>query len=353
MNVTDVLIKSKKTLKDLLFEQVGVYDIYCHFIGYDIEVGKVITSPIRKDNRPTFILFVPNGVDNIFFKDFAWVGGDVFKFVRLFALYHYNLHLKSLKSIVSYIDEEMGIGLFTKDKKTIIRREIDTSFYMNSRTILFKSREFTKRDKKYWKAYHIKKKTLKKYRVRSVHKLLNELKQVIYTVSFNKLSFVYIIYNKVKLYNPEETDFKWRNTCPAHYLQGLEQILKGDSKNKKLIITKSLKDVMVFDTFIGDTYDCIAPHSENNTFSKDILAWIDKKYDEVILIFDFDLAGVVGVNALRKLNRKKFKVKFVSTQRMRVNHKILTIDKDISDFAHGRKKKEVYKKLEHMGLYIP
>jgi hypothetical protein len=34
------------------------------------------------------------------------------------------------------------------------------------------------------------------------------------------------------------------------------------SNNDTLIITKSLKDVMVFYEFIGDRYDVIAPHSE-------------------------------------------------------------------------------------------
>jgi hypothetical protein len=28
---------------------------------------------------------------------------------------------------------------------------------------------------------------------------------------------------KIKLYRPEEApDFKWRNTCPGHYIQGLK-----------------------------------------------------------------------------------------------------------------------------------
>jgi len=351
LNVTDVLIESKKSLIDLLFEHVGAYDIYCHFIGYDLKVGSIIKSPIRKDNRPTFILFVPEKMDDIYFKDFAWVGGNVFKFVKLYALYHDNLHLKKLIHIIKYIDREMGIGLFTKNKKKIYKRKIDTSFYAARRTILFKSRDFTEKDIKFWLAYHITEEKLNKYNVRSVHKLLNEFKQVVFTVSMNKLSFVYIIYNKIKLYNPEETDFKWRNTCPAHYIQGLEQILKGKSKNTKLIITKSLKDVMVFDTFIGDVYDIIAPHSENNLFPETLLTWMFKKYTIIILIYDYDLAGVTGVNKLRKINRDKFVVKFVSTKRIRINNKIITIDKDISDFAHNKKASEVYKKLETMGLY--
>jgi hypothetical protein len=47
-----------------------------------------------------------------------------------------------------------------------------------------------------------------------------------------------------------------------HYIQGLKQMNDRKSNNDTLIITKSLKDVMVFYEFIGDRYDVIAPHSE-------------------------------------------------------------------------------------------
>jgi hypothetical protein len=71
-----------------------------------------------------------------------------------------------------------------------------------------------------------------------------------------------VVFNKIKLYRPEAPDFKWRNTCPGHYIQGLKQMNDRKSNNDTLIITKSLKDVMVFYEFIGDRYDVIAPHSE-------------------------------------------------------------------------------------------
>ena len=352
MNLTRVFIKSRKTLTDILLEKVSQYDIFCHFIGYELEVGKVILSPIRKDKHPTFILFIPIDLDEVFFKDFAWVGGNVFKFVRLFALYQDNLHLKSRKEIIHYIDVEMGIGVFKGVvRKPLRRHKLNTSFFASKRNIRFKSREFTERDLEYWKSYHITKKVLIKYRVKSVHKLLNDLREVLYTVPRNTLTFVYIIYNKVKLYSPESDLFKWRNTCPAHYLQGMEQILSSNSKNKKLIITKSLKDIMVFYTFIGDKYDIVAPHSETNSFTEKFLSWAYDKYDTIIIIYDFDLAGVMGANKLRKLNRDKFIVKFVSTRRVTINGNIKTIDKDISDFAYERSKEEVVLKLKEMDLW--
>jgi hypothetical protein len=55
-----------------------------------------------KDNHPTFILFVPEDKDEVYFKDFAWQGGNVFKFVKLFALYQESINLKEFTDRALY-----------------------------------------------------------------------------------------------------------------------------------------------------------------------------------------------------------------------------------------------------------
>ena len=349
-NLTGVFLDSYKTLTEKLLECISAYDIFCEFIGYDLKINEVVLSPIRNDKRPTFILFVPDHADDVYFKDFAWVGGDVFKFVKLFAVYQEGINLKTRYDIIHYIDSKIGVGLFN-DKKCIIRRKMpDKSFFAAKRKIKFKSRKFTSRDIEYWTQYHITVETLNRFNVRSVHKLLNEINEVKFTVSQTTLTFAYVIFNKVKLYSPEEVDFKWRNTCPGHYLQGLEQLKKFPTKNEDLIITKSLKDAMVFFTFLGDKYDNLAPHTEGYIFTDKFLASLYVRYKRIIIIYDFDLAGVRGANALRKRNKSKFFVIFVSTKRIRVNKKITIIDKDISDYSVGRNPEQINKHLKSIGL---
>jgi hypothetical protein len=70
------------------------------------------------------------------------------------------------------------------------------------------------------------------------------------------------------------------------------------SNNDTLIITKSLKDVMVFYEFIGDRY-VIAPHSETYILQRPSKVFICQVH-KIIIIYDFDLAGVTGANKLRK-----------------------------------------------------
>lgn len=354
MNLTKVFIDSFKTLQDTLFETISSYDIYCNLIGREIKVGETILSPIRRDISPTFVLFIPDDKDEVFFKDFAWVGGNVFKFVRLYALYQEGKTLKNQTEIIKYLDNKLGLGIFdesNKGNKELISIKIDEKFFAAKRVIRFKSRDFTERDLQYWKNYSINEETLKLFDVRSVHKLLNEKNEVIYTVGRSTLTFAYVMFNKVKLYRPEEVpEFKWRNTCPGYYLQGLEQVKKYGLKNKKLIITKSLKDVMVFYEFLKDKYDIIAPHSETYIFTDTEINWMKRHYKKVFIIYDFDLAGVTGANKLKKKDMQYFTVLFVSTNRIRVNGRLKVIDKDISDFAFKRKDEIIKKHLIKIGL---
>jgi hypothetical protein len=108
MNLTDVFLMSKRSLMERLFECVSSYDIFCSFGRCKSRGG--YSKSNTEDNHPTFILFEDK--DEVYFKDFAWQGGNVFKFVKLFALYQESINLKEFTDVVHYIDQRMGIGLF-------------------------------------------------------------------------------------------------------------------------------------------------------------------------------------------------------------------------------------------------
>jgi len=338
-NLLEIYLQSLPTMKDVILNIIPAYDIYCELIGQELEVGsgKLIESPLRADDKPTFGLFVHHEQDVLMFKDFAYETGDVFKFIKLYALYHDSRRINSLYGIALYLQDKLNIPILKNGRvNESARIERPRQFNVQAaRNIKFKSRQYTKRDIKYWQQYYITERTLKLYDVRSVYKLMDEEGRILKVFSSSDICFAYVIYNKVKLYQPlEESTFKWRNTCPAHYIQGWKQ----RRSKKKLIITKSLKDIMVFFELIGNNYDIVAPHSENYNFPEKIVNYINKHYDEVIVIYDFDRAGVNGANKLKRLYN--WIPKFIDTKRIMVNNKLKVIDKDISDYIanHGEDK---------------
>ena len=327
-------VSSKKSLTDKLLDEITDFDIYCELIGMDLELGQTISSPLREDDtRASFSLYVPTELedirpDEVWWKDFAGGFGNVFTFVQKFAAFHHGLVLEKRYDIIKFIDSELGLGLFDTEKVAHEKRVIDYEAAKLKKEILFKSRPFTRRDLLWWARFGIDEDTLKKFNVRSVQYLLGEDYSIKYEFKRTELAFVYVVYDKVKLYCPEEDEFKWRNTCPGHYLFGQQQLEGHDN----LIITKSLKDIMCFYSLIN--CDCLAPQGEAWHFPDELVASLKEKYKNIFVVMDYDPAGI---EAAERLEAQGFTVRWISQEQTLINGKLKVLDKDISDYIknHG------------------
>lgn len=329
--------KHREPLLHKLLRLVDDYDIYSHFLEFEPEFYSCINSPLRDDDTcPSFCVFVPDRIPNlreeeIWYKDQATGDfGTVFKFVKKFALHWYDLTLSNFYEVVQFIDEEMKLGLFgtnTVEFKRIRKKRVFAP--KRATEIKFTSRDFTKYDLNFWNQYHvINRAILKRYKVYSVRYLLNDNNTIKANFSKNTVCFAYVCFDKIKLYQPHaRKEFKWRNTCPSNYYFGLEQLQKKDT----LIITKSLKDIMCF---IGlCDVDAIAPQSETQDIPIEFINKLKSIYKRIILVMDYDLAGVKMANKLKE----HFEIRFISTKRTLVGGKLKCIDKDLSDYlvVHG------------------
>lgn len=350
MNLFKELIQSKKTLTDRLLDEILDYDIYCELTGIDFELGKPVISPIREDDSsPSFSLFIPTQKDNlrpeeIWWRDFRSGSGDVFKFVKLFALQKYDIDLPSRYEIIKFIDEELSLGLFSgniNNKQFRKARVIDYEEARKAKIILFSSRPFTRRDRLWWCERGIDTDDFEEAKIRSVQYLLNEDLTIKHTFRSTDLAFAQIVYDKVKIYCPESIDFKWRNTCPGHYILGEEQCNRTDV----LIITKSCKDIQAFKSLIY--CDSISPQGEGQLFSEEYKTYLLNRYDIIFVVMDYDEAGKKSVE---QFTNDKFKVRWVSNEQIIINGKITILDKDISDYiySHG-----IQAGLDHVKIMFP
>lgn len=344
----------KETLTDKLFKYTDDYEIYSELMNSELELGETVVSPIRGvDEYPSFALFIPTRIkldrkDEIWFKDLGdGRYGDVFKFVKLFALHNFDLELKSRLDIIKFIDLQLELEIFNSNGESKKLKKRDFSRHKSTKEINIKSRPFTRRDLNYWEKLDIDEDDLKKFNVFSVRYLLDDNNFVRKEFSKSELAFVYVIFDKKKLYQPNAPKaFKFRNSCPGndpYYYQGFEQLEGHDT----LIITKSLKDVIVFwkyfNIFLKLKVDVLAPHAESINFSSEFLEAIKKKYKRIICVSDFDLAGVKFAN---KLKKEGLEIKFVSTERTLIDKKYKVLDKDISDFRINNGKEETLKLLK-------
>ena len=347
-NIFKDFVLSKKTLTDKLFDEVSDYDIYCELIGYEINIGKPINSPIRIDDAvPSFSLFIPTKYSNLreeelWWRDFRDGSGNVFKFVKIFARIHYDVILETRKDITSFIDVQLNLGILHKNEgiKKYKKREIDYNKLKESKEILFTSRPYTERDLVWWGNYGVDEALLSKYDIRSIKYLLDEDYNITKKISIYDLAFAFVIYDKVKVYMPEAyAAKKWRNTCPAEYIQGWQQLEGRDT----LIITKSYKDIMVFKSFMN--VDVIAPQGESFNFNQDTIKFIQDNYEVVYVVYDYDEAGKIGAE---KLEAHGFLKRWVSKV---INPKTIKVDdKDISDYISNH---SILEGVRHMQDMFP
>lgn len=293
--------KKKEPLTiEYILSKVSEYDIYASYIG-QFKPGLIYNSPFRKDTNPSFGVFLSKRTGKLLFKDHgSGVCGDVIKFVReITGISNYN-------DVLQEIVRKLKIT-----NKTVLK---STKPIESKETVIGIVRQaFTKIDEQYWGSYHISMPTLEKYNVHSIkYYLCNGIVKGIY--KDENPMYAYKVYNNFKIYRPLGDKFtKWRNNLTEFDVQGYAQLPK---KGNLLIITKSLKDVMVLHEM---GYNAVSPSSESTFIPDVVLNDLKKRFKNILLCFDRDIAGVsnmrkvslkTGLNGF--LVHKSFKAKDIS-----------------------------------------
>ena len=288
---------------------IDEYHIYSHYLGYSVIINRPMNSPFRKDNNPSWSLFRSKQND-ILYKDFATgETGNVVKFVqRLFDIKYHDALEKIWKDLISTSKVKQRIPKMQRTLKE------------PSKVIGIKRKYFTKTDEVYWDQYGIDKETLKYFNVTPIESFwVNEIQQS-FTYTKDCPMYAYKVYNKFKIYRPyaKNREDKWRNNCGPYDMQGWEQLRNN---NDLLIITKSLKDVMVLHTM---GYNAVAPQSENSAIPPKIIEHLKERFKEIVILFDNDTPGI---EAAKKL-AEKYDLKYIY---LPLDDLVLYSIKDISD----------------------
>jgi len=265
------------TLSNIL-KRVDEYSLYCHYLGFDPDIRETYSSPLREgDRNPSFSFYnaYPGSEVEFLWKDnMLNVSGTIVKLVGI--LYGLS-YIDSLKKI----DADFKLG-FTDGKFIAKRMSLKKPKEKEASTIEVSSKPFmSKKARDFWKEFHITPNTLAHYRVTEIYSsLINDVR-----IHYPTVAFAYPIGKKYKIYSPLNPNlkFKFVNNYDAKFVEGFHQLAK---KSDVLIITKSLKDVMVLYE-LG--YESISPRSESTIMPKEYFTWIDKHYTQVIVLFDNDM----------------------------------------------------------------
>lgn len=269
---------------DGVLSHVTEYDIYRYYTGTSFKIGHIMSSPFRQDKNPSFGIFKSSKSGQLLYKDQATGdSGNCIQFVQKL----YNI---SYREAVVKILSDLVTGSLHITTKGI---EIKEDYHSANKIVSVKRKNFSDVDDKYWGQYCLNRDDLRHFNVFPISEYwINEIVQPWGYKEANP-GYAYQIYNKYKLLFPyNDKKYKWISNCSNYDIQGYEQLpYKGDL----VIITKSLKDVMVLHK-LG--YNAIAPQGENHSIPKEVMQDLEKRYDRIVLFYDNDAAGIAGASKI-------------------------------------------------------
>ena len=280
--------------------------------GQDIKMLSVFNV---KDKVPSMFIYYDVSSNNYKFKDFSSGNqGDCIELVQ--KLFNLNTRGQSISKIISDYQEFIINNKASSDIKFQHHDKFKVTDY--------EIRHWNNLDEAYWTDYKINSNILSNYDVHPLSYFImskDDLDGSIKEIKFSK-PYLYGYFREngdlYKIYQPKVAVKKFIKV--KNYIQGSDQL---SYKSKYLIITSSLKDLMVFNQLGIQNIEAIAPDSENTMINDLKMKEFKSKYDKVIVLFDFDEPGK---EAAEKYN-KKYGLKYI----------LLPLEKDLSDSVkeHG------------------
>ena len=273
--------------KKFILGRLSQEEIFEKYLGVSVVYTERIRSPLRDDSTPT-CSFKMSEMGIIWFKD--WSGhfyGDCFNVVEhLFACNYYD----ACKKIAFDFELVDGLNLgrnFTKQPKKYVPVQVK-----EAATISVKWGVLNQEDTLYWTNHGIELETLGIYETGAVEFAWVN-KSLLYTrVPGDPCYGYYFEDGVIKLYFPLRETHRFLSNHKG--LQGYKQL---PPKGRLLIVTKSLKDVMFFYQM---GIAAVAPPSESSILTKEQFEELDKRFDYIISMYDFDLTGIRGANKMKR-----------------------------------------------------
>ena len=276
--------------------------LWLHYSGINPQCPRSYKSPLRVDPVPSFSMHRgSNG--KIQGKDHGGTFmGDIFDYIQF-------VHKITFKDALVKVNRDFNLGLseivqiggYNAHSRPI---ECPSCLPIVRPLSIYQSdiRRSNWADIEYWLSYGITADTLTKYDVNCVNVLYyNGL--CVYTYQPSDPCYRYMFFSgNSKYYRPWAPKYlKFRgNIDNSIDVQGYKQlnIKKGIYEGGTIVLTKSLKDVMLLSEY---KIHAVAIHGEQHTFNNLFIEHLKRHYTKLYSLYDPDEAGMNGARVLYEL----------------------------------------------------
>lgn len=313
------MFKTKNLVHDVKDVPVAwIFESYCKLKeklnGHDVKI-KSLFNP--KERTPSMCIYY-DAVHKMYkFKDFSsGKGGSAVELVKQLTNLPYH------KACMHVVEKYNDFVLHNNGGYDVQEFKQASKYKVSS----FKKRQWTTQDQYYWTQFNIGTKLLSEHHVCPLesYKMVKDDKELRITGNY-LYGYFKADGTLYKIYQPKTLDKKFIKV--ADYIQGSEQLKSHDV----LLITSSLKDIMSLKS-LKLKLDIIAPDSENSIIRKELMTEYIDKYKKVIIMFDYDEAGIKAMTRYRELYPS-------------VQVAVLPMSKDASDSIKDFGAKEVFMRL--------
>lgn len=291
--------------KEFILDRVSELDIFKQYVEGFKEINQRFKSTLRKDNNPSCVIYI-NSSNRPMYKDFG-IG-------KLYDCYSYvcDKYNISFKTVLNYIIRDFNLKTNNIPMTNLSSPINEINMVLEppkKKEITIEERPFEQYDMDYWGTFNLTPSLLHKYGIVPVRYAMID-NNLLCGSTPNYPCYCFKIGEYKKIYRPNNDEGKWYNTIPSTSLFGFKQLEPG---GELLIITKSLKDVLVYKSF---GYSAIAPQAESIIIEDRIMKELLFRFDKVLVNYDTDLTGM------------KFSKQLCDKYRIK---RFFTPQKDISD----------------------
>lgn len=281
-------VKEEWISKKTLFKYINEYDIYHYYIG-QFTLGKSMSSPFRRDNNPSFNIFI-NFNGDLSFMDYKLGSGNAITFVGF-------MENVSYFQAMSILNERYNVGLLDLNNNKVssihTKKPVITNVKVIEKAEVFidiKVRQWELWDKEYWSQYEVSSSTLEWFNIYPIQRFwINDSR-----FNVDKYAYAYYFDDRVyKIYQPYLDKGKWwSNIKNKEIYQGHNQLPEtGDI----LFVTSSLKDVAVL---YEAGYSAVAPYTEHQILSDTLYQHYSERFNMIVILYDNDSAGQLHANKM-------------------------------------------------------
>lgn len=289
------MIKGRQLVTiEQLYEKYTDIQILSYYLNIK-KIPIVISSPFRRDKKPSFSLYSKNGV-SIFYKDFATneYGSTIQLMARYFNISLLDTCLKIYKELDNKnINSDLTIKAINSNNSSNF--EINNTVFDSKLQI--KIRDFQTYDSDYWDMFGISIPLLRKAQIYPIsHFFIGNI-----TYKADKLAYAYIEEkdkkHTIKIYQPYNVQYKWFSNNNSSVID-LWNLLPNTGDT--LIITSSKKDSLCIINNLG--IPTINLQSEGTCIKKKIMMSLKERFKNIYVLYDNDFKS--DINYGRNFSKK-------------------------------------------------